>query len=156
MGDHFNVRVYNTLEMLIPLNPPSSTTCGKRAIFNVRSPEVQKAILARYVARMLGAAWVVDEDHTCSRPPRRWPWRLREAASTSASHQRPPEHRHEGGLLRPLVAGDDPEERPFTGATCSGTSSPHVFAIHLLETTCRLVPEASPSHETRSSSLVQR
>ena len=111
-GDHFNVRVYNTLEMLYTRWIPQQYEGAQESIFNIRYPKDEKAILERYVPRMLGEAWGAMKMHYMFAPAgaRRRRDVLRPRALQRA-HERAPERRHRGGLLRPRRRGHEPEER---------------------------------------------
>jgi predicted Zn-dependent protease len=62
-GDHFNVRTYNTLENLYGHWIPEEYESGQAGLFNVRYPKDEKALLERYLPRMLGDAWGAMKIH---------------------------------------------------------------------------------------------
>src|SRR5580704_6246663 len=62
-GDHFNVRAYNTLENLYGHWIPEEYESAQAGIFNLRYPKDEKALLERYVPRMLGEAWGAMKIH---------------------------------------------------------------------------------------------
>jgi tetratricopeptide (TPR) repeat protein len=55
--DTFNVRTYNTLELLYGEWIPHEYASDKEGTFNIRYPKDEKSVLERYVPRMLGEAW---------------------------------------------------------------------------------------------------
>jgi tetratricopeptide (TPR) repeat protein len=62
-GDHFNVRAYNTLENLYGHWIPEEYESAQAGLFNVRYPKAEKALLERYLPRMLGEAWGAMKMH---------------------------------------------------------------------------------------------
>jgi Tfp pilus assembly protein PilF len=61
--DHFNVRAYNTLEHLYGHWIPEGYESASEGPFRIRYPKQDKALLERYVPRMLGAAWGAMKIH---------------------------------------------------------------------------------------------
>jgi tetratricopeptide (TPR) repeat protein len=61
--DHFNVRAYNTLEHLYGHWIPEGYETASEGPFKIRYPKGEKAILERYVPRLLGAAWGAMKIH---------------------------------------------------------------------------------------------
>ncbi len=55
--DHYNVRVFNTLDRLYEKWVPSLYETSSDGVFRIRYPKKEKAILERYVPRLLGRAW---------------------------------------------------------------------------------------------------
>ena len=55
--DKFNVRVYNTLDILFEKRIASDYVTVKGPVFNIRYHKDEKDILERYVPRMLEEAW---------------------------------------------------------------------------------------------------
>jgi tetratricopeptide (TPR) repeat protein len=62
-GDHFNVRAYNTLENLYGHWIPEEYASEQAGLFNIRYPKSEKALLERYLPRMLGEAWGAMKMH---------------------------------------------------------------------------------------------
>jgi tetratricopeptide (TPR) repeat protein len=61
--DHFNVRAFNTLEHLYGHWIPEGYESATEGPFKIRYPKDEKAILERYVPRLLGAAWASMKVH---------------------------------------------------------------------------------------------
>jgi tetratricopeptide (TPR) repeat protein len=61
--DHYNVRAYNTLEHLYGHWIPEGYDTAAEGPFKFRFPKREKAILERYVPRLLGAAWGSMKTH---------------------------------------------------------------------------------------------
>jgi tetratricopeptide (TPR) repeat protein len=61
--EHFNVRAFNTLEHLYGHWIPEQYETGSEGPFKIRYPKGEKAILERYVPRLLGAAWASMKTH---------------------------------------------------------------------------------------------
>src|SRR5260370_15788120 len=61
--DHFNVRVYNTLELLYRQWIPQQYESARDGVFDIRYPRGEKAVLERYVPRMLAEAWAAMKIH---------------------------------------------------------------------------------------------
>jgi cellulose synthase operon protein C len=62
-GDHYNVRAFNTLENLYGHWIPEEYEGAQAGLFNVRYPKDEKALLERYLPRMLGEAWGAMKIH---------------------------------------------------------------------------------------------
>ena len=61
--DHFNVRVYNTLQLLYRQWIPQQYESARDGVFDIRYPKGEKAVLERYVPRMLAEAWAAMKIH---------------------------------------------------------------------------------------------
>ena len=61
--EHFNVRAFNTLEHLYGHWIPEQYESGTEGPFKIRYPKGERAILERYVPRLLGAAWASMKTH---------------------------------------------------------------------------------------------
>jgi tetratricopeptide (TPR) repeat protein len=61
--DHFNVRAFNTLEHLYGHWIPEGYETASDGPFRIRYPKQDKALLERYIPRMLGAAWGAMKIH---------------------------------------------------------------------------------------------
>ena len=131
-GDHFNVRVYNTLEMLYTRWIPQQYQGGQESIFNVRYPKDEKAILERYVPRMLGEAWGSMKMHYMFAPavPVAVEMYLdREHFSVRTSGL--PNVGIEGVCFGHVVAAMSPKSEPFNWGNVLWHELAHVFAIQL-------------------------
>jgi predicted Zn-dependent protease len=131
-GDHFNVRVYNTLEMLYTRWIPQQYEGGQESIFNVRYPKDEKAILERYVPRMLGEAWGSMKMHYMFAPavPVAVEMYLdREHFSVRTSGL--PNVGIEGVCFGHVVAAMSPKSEPFNWGNVLWHELAHVFAIQL-------------------------
>jgi tetratricopeptide (TPR) repeat protein len=131
-GDHFNVRVYNTLEMLYTRWIPQLYEQGQESIFNVRYPKDEKPILERYVPRMLGEAWGSMKMHYMFAPavPVAVEMYLdREHFSVRTSGL--PNVGIEGVCFGHVVAAMSPKSEPFNWGNVLWHELAHVFAIQL-------------------------
>jgi predicted Zn-dependent protease len=131
-GDHFNVRVYNTLEMLYTRWIPQQYEGAQEGIFNVRYPKDEKAILERYVPRMLGEAWGSMKMHYMFAPtvPVAVEMYLdREHFSVRTSGL--PNVGIEGVCFGHVVAAMSPKSEPFNWGNVLWHELAHVFAIQL-------------------------
>jgi tetratricopeptide (TPR) repeat protein len=131
-GDHFNVRVYNTLEMLYTRWIPQQYDEAQESIFNVRYPKDEKAILERYVPRMLGEAWGAMKMHYMFAPtvPVAVEMYLdREHFSVRTSGL--PNVGIEGVCFGHVVAAMSPKSEPFNWGNVLWHELAHVFAIQL-------------------------
>jgi tetratricopeptide (TPR) repeat protein len=61
--DHYNVRAFNTLEHLYGHWIPEGYETSAEGPFKIRYPKEERAILERYVPRLLGAAWASMKVH---------------------------------------------------------------------------------------------
>jgi predicted Zn-dependent protease len=131
-GDHFNVRVYNTLEMLYTRWIPQQYEGAQESIFNIRYPKDEKAILERYVPRMLGEAWGSMKMHYMFAPtvPVAVEMYLdREHFSVRTSGL--PNVGIEGVCFGHVVAAMSPKSEPFNWGNVLWHELAHVFAIQL-------------------------
>jgi Tfp pilus assembly protein PilF len=131
-GDHFNVRVYNTLEMLYTRWVPQLYETGQESIFNVRYPKDEKAILERYVPRMLGEAWGTMKMHYMFAPTAPVAVEMylaREHFSVRTSGL--PNIGIEGVCFGHVVAAMSPKSEPFNWGNVLWHELAHVFAIQL-------------------------
>jgi|CZKU01.1.fsa_nt_gi predicted Zn-dependent protease len=131
-GDHFNVRVYNTLEMLYTRWIPQLYESGREGIFNVRYPKDEKAILERYVPRMLGEAWGAMKIHYMFAPAA--PVAVEMYASREHFSVRTsglPSIGIEGVCFGHVVAAMSPRSEPFNWGNVLWHELAHVFAIQL-------------------------
>jgi cellulose synthase operon protein C len=131
-GDHFNVRVYNTLEMLYTRWIPQLYDQGQESIFNVRYPKDEKALLERYVPRMLGEAWGTMKMHYMFAPAAPVAVEMyldREHFSVRTSGL--PNIGIEGVCFGHVVAAMSPKSEPFNWGNVLWHELAHVFAIQL-------------------------
>jgi cellulose synthase operon protein C len=131
-GDHFNVRVYNTLEMLYTRWIPGQYEAGQDGVFNVRYPKDEKAILERYVPRMLGEAWGSMKMHYMFAPAAPVAVEMyldREHFSVRTSGL--PNVGIEGVCFGHVVAAMSPKNEPFNWGNVLWHELAHVFAIQL-------------------------
>jgi cellulose synthase operon protein C len=131
-GDHFNVRVYNTLEMLYTRWVPQLYDSGQESIFRIRYPKDEKAILERYVPRMLGEAWGAMKMHYMFAPQAPVAIEMyldREHFSVRTSGL--PNVGIEGVCFGHVVAAMSPKSEPFNWGNVLWHELGHVFAIQL-------------------------
>jgi len=131
-GDHFNVRVYNTLELLYGRWIPQSYDSGQEGIFRIRYPKDEKAVLERYVPRMLGEAWGAMKMHYMFAPAAPVAVEMylnREHFSVRTSGL--PNIGIEGVCFGHVVAAMSPRSEPFNWGNVLWHELAHVFAIQL-------------------------
>jgi tetratricopeptide (TPR) repeat protein len=131
-GDHFNVRVYNTLELLYGQWIPQQYTEEPSGIFNIRYPNDEKAILERYVPRMLGQAWGAMKVHYMFAPTTPVGIELyREREHFSVRTSGLPNIGIQGVCFGRVVAAMSPNSEPFNWGNVLWHELAHVFAIQL-------------------------
>jgi cellulose synthase operon protein C len=131
-GDHFNVRVYNTLELLYGRWIPQDYDSGQEGIFRIRYPKDEKAVLERYVPRMLGEAWGAMKMHYMFAPAAPVAIEMylnREHFSVRTSGL--PNIGIEGVCFGHVVAAMSPRSEPFNWGNVLWHELAHVFAIQL-------------------------
>ncbi|MCL2447783.1 MAG: hypothetical protein FWD17_02420, partial [Polyangiaceae bacterium] len=131
-GDHFNVRVYNTLELLYGQWIPQQYDAAPEGIFQVRYPKDEKAVLERYVPRMLGRAWGALKIHYMFAP--RTPVAVemyRERQHFSVRTSGLPNIGIQGVCFGGVVAAMSPGSEPFNWGNVIWHELAHVFAIQL-------------------------
>jgi tetratricopeptide (TPR) repeat protein len=131
-GDHFNVRVYNTLELLYGQWIPQQYESESAGIFNLRYPKDEKAVLERYVPRMLGRAWGAMKIHymfTPQTPVAVEMYRERQHFSVRTSGL--PNIGIQGVCFGSVVAAMSPNSEPFNWGNVLWHELGHVFAIQL-------------------------
>jgi tetratricopeptide (TPR) repeat protein len=131
-GDHFNVRVFNTLERLYGQWVPNEYESAHQGIFNLRYPKDEKAVLERYVPRMLGEAWGAMKVHymfTPSTPVAVELYRARDHFSVRTSGL--PNIGIQGVCFGHVVAAMSPASEPFNWGNVVWHELGHVFAIQL-------------------------
>ncbi|MBV9947717.1 MAG: hypothetical protein JOZ69_12760, partial [Myxococcales bacterium] len=131
-SDHFNVRVYNTLELLYGQWIPQQYEVQRDAIFRIRYPKDERALLERYVPAMLGEAWATLKTHYMFAPTAPVAiemYRSREHFSVRTSGL--PNIGIEGVCFGHVVAAMSPKSEPFNWGNVLWHELAHVFAIQL-------------------------
>jgi tetratricopeptide (TPR) repeat protein len=131
-GDHFNVRVYNTLEMLYGQWIPQQYDEAQEGIFKLRYPKQERPLLQRYLPRMLGEAWGAMKVHYMFAPTTPVAvemYREREHFSVRTSGL--PNIGIEGVCFGHVVAAMSPSSEPFNWGNVLWHELAHVFAIQL-------------------------
>jgi tetratricopeptide (TPR) repeat protein len=130
--DHFNVRVHNTLELLYRTWIPQEYETVPSGIFNIRYAKAERAVLERYVPRMLVEAWGAMKLHYSFSP----------ATPVAVELYRDPEHFSvrtsglpkvgiQGVCFGHVVAAMSPGSEPFNWGNILWHELAHVFAIQL-------------------------
>jgi Tfp pilus assembly protein PilF len=131
-GDHFNVRVYNTLEKLYGQWVPQQYDSAREGIFELRYPKDERPLLERYVPRMLGEAWGAMKVHYMFAPATPVAielYRKREHFSVRTSGL--PNIGIEGVCFGHVVAAMSPGSEQFNWGNVVWHELAHVFAIQL-------------------------
>ncbi len=131
-GDHFNVRVYNTLEKLYGQWIPQQYDEAHQGVFDLRYPKDERALLERYVPRMLGEAWASMKVHYAFAPATPVAvemYREREHFSVRTSGL--PNIGIEGVCFGHVVAAMSPGSEAFNWGNVLWHELGHVFAIQL-------------------------
>jgi tetratricopeptide (TPR) repeat protein len=130
--DHFNVRAFNTLERLYGKWIPQEYDSGQEGVFKIRYPKDEKAVLERYVPRMLGEAWGAMKVHYMFAPATPIGiemYREREQFSVRTSGL--PNIGIQGVCFGHVVAAMSPSSEPFNWGNVLWHELAHVFAIQL-------------------------
>jgi Tfp pilus assembly protein PilF len=130
--DHFNVRAYNTLERLYTRWIPSDYESKVSGIFDVRYPKAERAVLERYVPRMLGEAWAQMKVHYMMAPTvpvHVEMYESREHFSVRTSGL--PSIGIQGVCFGHVVAAMSPASEPFNWGNVLWHELGHVFAIQI-------------------------
>jgi tetratricopeptide (TPR) repeat protein len=131
-GDHFNVRVYNTLEMLYGRWIPQEYVDVQEGIFKLRYPKDERALLERYVPRMLGEAWGAMKMHYMFAPNTPVAIELyRQRQHFSVRTSGLPQIGIEGVCFGHVVAAMSPNSDAFNWGNVLWHELAHVFAIQL-------------------------
>ncbi len=130
--DHFNVRVFNTLNLYEDhiANEYETVTAG--GVFKVRLPKTEKKVLERYVPRMLEEAWGSMKGRYGFAPQTPVQIELysnREQFSVRTSGL--PNVGIEGVCFGHVVAAMSPKSEPFNWGNIVWHELGHVFAIQL-------------------------
>ena len=130
--DHFNVRAFNTLENLYTKWIPQDYESATVGIFDVRYPKAEKAVLERYVPRMLGEAWGQFKVHYMFAP--KTPVHVEMYSSRDHFSVRTsglPNIGIQGVCFGQVVAAVSPGSEPFNWGNVLWHELAHVFAIQL-------------------------
>lgn len=138
--DHFNVRVYNTLELLYKTWIPKQYETVSSGVFNIRYPKSERPVLERYVPRLLDEAWEAMKLHYLFSPVtptavemygnnRQGPEHAREAFSVRTSGL--PSVGIQGVCFGRVVAAMSPGSEAFNWGNVLWHELGHVFAIQL-------------------------
>jgi len=129
--DHFNVRVFNTLN-LYEQTIATSYDREETNVFSIRYPKAEEKILSRYVPRLLGAAWgsmKARYDFAPSTPVQVELYETREQFSVRTSGL--PNIGIEGVCFGHVLAAMSPKSEPFNWGNVLWHELGHVFAIQL-------------------------
>lgn len=130
--DHFNVRAYNTLEKLYTQWIPNDYESHTEEIFDVRYPKAERAILERYVPRMLGEAWGQMKLHYMFAPQVPVHVEMYESRDHfSVRTSGLPNIGIQGVCFGHVVAAMSPASEPFNWGNVLWHELGHVFAIQL-------------------------
>jgi tetratricopeptide (TPR) repeat protein len=130
--DHFNVRAFNTLERLYTKWIPSDYESKVSGLFDVRYPKAERAVLERYVPRMLAEAWGQMKVHYMMAPAvpvHVEMYESREHFSVRTSGL--PNIGIQGVCFGHVVAAMSPESEPFNWGNVLWHELAHVFAIQI-------------------------
>jgi tetratricopeptide (TPR) repeat protein len=130
--DKFNVRAFNTLERLYTRWVPNEYESKTEGIFDIRYPKAERAVLERYVPRMLGEAWGQMKVHYMFAPTvpvHVEMYGSREHFSVRTSGL--PEIGIQGVCFGHVVAAMSPASEPFNWGNVLWHELGHVFAIQL-------------------------
>jgi tetratricopeptide (TPR) repeat protein len=130
--DHFNVRVKNTLDLYRKWIPQDYESASS-GIFNIRYPKAERAVLERYVPRLLSEAWGAMKIHYMFAPStpvavemysdRRDHFSVRTSGLPNVGIQ--------GVCFGRVVAAMSPGSEPFNWGNVLWHELAHVFAIQL-------------------------
>lgn len=128
--DHFNQRAYNTLEKLYTQWIPKDYESATASIFDVRYPKAERAVLERYVPRMLGEAWARMKVHYGFAPTVPVHVELYESRDHfSVRTSGLPNIGIQGVCFGHVVAAMSPASEPFNWGNVVWHELGHVFAI---------------------------
>ena len=129
--DHFNVRVFNTLN-LYEQTITTSYDLARENVFTIRYPKNEEVVLSRYLPRLLGEAWgsmKARYDFTPSTPVQVELYSNREQFSVRTSGL--PNIGIEGVCFGHVLAAMSPKSEPFNWGNVLWHELGHVFAIQL-------------------------
>lgn len=129
--DHFNVRVFNTLNLYEKSIATSYETLPS-GVFRIRYPKAERAVLERYVPRMLGEAWASMKSRygfSPTQPVQIELYENRQHFSVRTSGL--PNVGIQGVCFGHVVASMTPHGEPFNWGNVLWHELGHVFAIQL-------------------------
>jgi Tfp pilus assembly protein PilF len=129
--DHFNVRVFNTLN-LYEQTIATSYDLVSDNVFNIRYPKDEERVLSRYLPRLLGEAWgsmKARYDFAPTTPVQVELYGSREQFSVRTSGL--PNIGIEGVCFGHVLAAMSPKSEPFNWGNVVWHELGHVFAIQL-------------------------
>jgi tetratricopeptide (TPR) repeat protein len=129
--DHFNVRVFNTLN-LYEQTIPNEYETGKEGLFTIRYPKAERKVLERYVPKLLAEAWgsmKTRYDFVPTTPVQVELYSTREQFSVRTSGL--PNIGIQGVCFGQVVAAMSPKSEPFNWGNVVWHELGHVFAIQL-------------------------
>ena len=129
--DHYNVRVFNTLN-LYEQTIPNAYETGGGGVFKIRFPKDERAVLDRYLPRMLGEAWgsmKARYEFVPQNPVQVELYSNREQFSVRTSGL--PNIGIQGVCFGRVVAAMSPKSEPFNWGNVVWHELGHVFAIQL-------------------------
>jgi tetratricopeptide (TPR) repeat protein len=129
--DHFNVRVFNTLN-LYEQTIPSDYETAKEGVFTIRYPKAERKVLERYVPKLLTEAWgsmKTRYDFVPTTPVQVELYATREQFSVRTSGL--PNIGIQGVCFGQVVAAMSPKSEPFNWGNVVWHELGHVFAIQL-------------------------
>ena len=129
--DHFNVRVFNTLNLYEKSIVPSYETV-KAGVIDVRYPKAERPVLERYVPRLLGEAWASMKGRYGFVPKLPVQVELYESREHFAVRTSGlPNVGIQGVCFGRVVASMTPHGEPFNWGNVLWHELGHVFAIEL-------------------------
>ncbi len=129
--DHFNVRVFNTLNLYEQTIPRDYET-GKEGVFAIRYPKAERKVLERYVPKLLTEAWASMKaryDFLPTTPVQVELYSSREQFSVRTSGL--PNIGIQGVCFGQVVAAMSPKSEPFNWGNVVWHELGHVFAIQM-------------------------
>jgi tetratricopeptide (TPR) repeat protein len=129
--DHFNVRVFNTLNLYEQTIAHDYET-GKEGVFTIRYPTAERKVLERYVPKLLTEAWgsmKARYDFVPTTPVQVELYSTREQFSVRTSGL--PNIGIQGVCFGQVVAAMSPKSEPFNWGNVVWHELGHVFAIQL-------------------------
>jgi tetratricopeptide (TPR) repeat protein len=130
--DKYNVRAFNTLERLYKQWIPTGYEMGTAGTYKIRYPKAEKAMLERYVPRMMGEAWgtmKIHYDFVPTTPIQVEMYSDRQHFSVRTSGL--PSIGIQGVCFGRVVAAMSPHSEPFNWGNVIWHELGHVFAIQL-------------------------
>lgn len=131
--DHFNVRVFNTLQLLYGDWVPNQYESAREGLFAMRYPKDKRALLERYVPQMFGEAWGAMKAHylfTPAAPVAVELYRDREQFSVRTSGL-PDVGGIRGICFGHVVAAMSPSTEPVNWGFILWHELAHVFALQI-------------------------